>query len=713
MKALYLCEKPSQAKDIAQVLGANKRNDGYFEGDQNLVTWCFGHLLEMASPEDYNAEYKNWRIDDLPIIPEQWVWNVRKDAKKQFSIIKALFKKVDIIVIATDADREGEAIAREVMDKGGWQGEVKRLWLSALDETSIKNALDNVLPGRQTLSLYHAAVARSKADWLVGMSYSRLYTLLAQSSGVDGVMSVGRVQTPTLNLVVERDRLIESFKPQPYFNVVAQFSKDNICIQGKWRPPDNICDSNGRCINQSEAEAVANTCINQEAELVSSETKKIVEAAPLPYKLSALQKQASRLFRMGAQEVLDIAQSLYEKHKATTYPRTNCAYLPESQHGEAAVIIRSLDQQGQYGELAKNSDTTIKSKCWNDNKISAHHAIIPTSVNINIGVMSDEERLLYDLICRRYLMQFYPAQESDQTHIVFDANNSTFVANGRVNRIKGWKIVEKQQGTDNDKIEVEMPALSKGDSLIVVNTEIEQKITKPPAHYTEGTLIDAMENIGNQVDDPTFKKLLKETSGIGEEATRAAIIVTLLKRGFINKQGKNKNLISSTNARALIDALPEPIKSPLMTAIWEQALDDIANGERDAVQFIKDQEKAVTHLVKQVKQRAPKSFIDVSKATPSYHCPECKQPLFRRKANNGPGFFWGCSGYPECKTVLPDNKGKPGESRKNQKTTGKGCPECGEGKLIERLVKNGKNQGKKFIGCTQYPECKFTELLSD
>lgn len=712
MTDLYLCEKPSQAKDIAQVLGANQRQNGYYEGQNVLVTWCFGHLLEMATPDDYDPSLKQWRLDSLPIVPDKWVWKVRKDAKKQYNIIVSLFSKVNRIVISTDADREGEAIAREVMEKGNWHGEVTRLWLSALDQVSIKKALDNTLPGKQTLPLYHAAVARSKADWLVGMSYSRLYTLLAQSSGIEGVMSVGRVQTPTLNLVVERDRLIEGFQPSPYFNVIADFSKEMVSFQGKWRPDEKSCDTEGRCISHSLAQSVTEQCLNQHARVRVAETRRIKEQAPLPYKLSALQKQASRLFGMGAQEVLDIAQSLYEKYKVTSYPRTNCTYLPESQFQEATIIIKSLGQQTLYSEITKQADAGIKSKCWNDTKISAHHAIIPTSVKIDTGRMSSKEKQIYDLICRRYLMQFYPPQESDQTHIELDVNSLIFVANGRVSRMPGWKVVENIS-QEKTAVEAELPALSKGDLFTVIKTEIEQKITRPPTYYTEGTLIDAMENIGNQVDDPVFKKLLKDTSGIGEEATRAAIIVTLLKRGFISKQGPKKNLKSSTNARALIDALPDPIKSPLMTAIWEQALDEIALGTRDTEQFIQDQIKTVTHLVKHVRQNMPESFKKVSKAKPAFLCPECEQPLFRRKANNGSGFFWGCSGYPECKTTLPDIKGKPGESRKNQKTTGKACPECGKGELIERLVKNGQHQGKKFLGCTQYPACQFSEFLSD
>ncbi len=317
MKQLYLCEKPSQAKDIARVLGANQRNNGYFEGNGAIVTWCFGHLLEMAAPDDYDPALKSWTMESLPIIPTSWVLNVRKDAKKQVKIIFSLFKRVDEIVVSTDADREGEAIAREVMDAGGWKGHVTRLWLSAFDDKSIRNALDNLLPGEETVNLYKASSARSKADWLVGMTLSRLYTLSAQKSGFEGVMSVGRVQTPTLKLVVDRDRFIEGFTPVPYFNVMAEFQKTGMgeCFTGKWQVPEELSDKESRCLSQSLAQLVATRCLNKEATVLAVTTKRIKEAAPLLYSLSDLQQEASKRFGMGAQEVLNHAQSLYETHK--------------------------------------------------------------------------------------------------------------------------------------------------------------------------------------------------------------------------------------------------------------------------------------------------------------------------------------------------------------------------------------------------------------
>jgi DNA topoisomerase-3 len=432
MTQLYLCEKPSQAKDIARVLEAKQRNNGYFEGNGVIVTWCFGHLLEMASPEDYDPDLKSWRMETLPIIPQQWVWKIRKDAKKQYKIIVSLFKKVDVCIVSTDADREGESIAREVMERGGWKGPVTRLWLSALDDKSIQKALDNRLPGEQTENLYKAASARSKADWLVGMNLSRLYTLSARQLGHEGVMSVGRVQTPTLKLVVDRDRIIEEFKPVPYFDVLADCKpsgQGGDVFTGKWKVPDSIADEDrnlypisssssaslsfeSRCLSQSSAQAVAARCQGKDAIVTAATTKRIKEDPPLLFALSTLQQEASKRFGMGAQAVLDGAQSLYETHKLTTYPRTDCQYLPQSQYEAAAEILKTLQDVDEYQAIAGQADANIRSKVWNDKKITAHHAIIPTGSKLTTQ-LTDAEAKLYDLICRRYLAQFYPAYEFD------------------------------------------------------------------------------------------------------------------------------------------------------------------------------------------------------------------------------------------------------------------------------------------------------------
>jgi DNA topoisomerase III len=705
MKQLYLCEKPSQAKDIARVLGANQRHNGYFKGNDVIVTWCIGHLLEMAAPDDYDPDLKSWRLETLPIIPKEWILKVRKDAKKQYKIIVSLFKQADEIVVSTDADREGETIAREVMDRGGWKGPITRLWLSALDDKSIRHALDNRLPGEQTEALYQAASARSKADWLVGMTLSRLYTLSARQSGHEAVMSVGRVQTPTLKLVVDRDRIIENFKRVAYFDVMADFQKmDQVEVfAGKWKVPDAIADEEGRCLNQSSAQAVATRCHGKDATVIAITTKRIKEAPPLLYALSTLQQEASKRFGMGAQAVLDCAQALYETHKVTSYPRTDCQYLPESQQGDAESIIKTLQNIDEYQAIAGQADASYRSKVWNDKKITAHHAIIPTGGKLTTQ-LTESEKKLYDLICRRYLAQFYPAYEVDQTHIEMIVGEDGFLATGKRMVVSGWKVVEQNPAERSSA--KELPNIDKGDTLKVVNTKVEHKQTQPPARHTEGTLIQAMKNIGKWVENPALKKRLKETSGIGTEATRASIIEVLLKRKFITKQGK-KHLVSTVQARALIDALPEPVKDPATTAVWEQALDDIAQGKGNAMQFVQDQAAMVIRLTERVKQGVPSAFKVLETNTEKFSCSECDHFLVRRKGKNG--FFWGCQNYPECKVTLPDDKGRPGKAKAKAEPTDKPCPECEGGMMLMRTVKKGKKRGKTFLGCNRYPACSHTE----
>lgn len=707
MTALYLCEKPSQAKDIARVLGANQRRDGYFEGQQTIVTWCFGHLLEMAAPEDYDPELKSWRFETLPIIPGKWVWKVRKDAKKQYNIIVGLFKQADELVISTDADREGESIAREVMERGGWNGPVSRLWLSALDDQSIRKALANRLPGQRTEPLYAAAAARSKADWLVGMSLSRLYTLSARQSGYEGgVMSVGRVQTPTLKLVVDRDRVIEHFKPVPYFDVTATFQpNDQASFSGKWQVPEDMADDEGRCLNRSTALAVAERCRGKTAVVRNVATKRIKESAPLPYSLSALQQDASNRFGMGAQVVLDTAQALYETHKLTTYPRTDCDYLPQTQFESAAAIIDVLKVDDEFRSIAEHADFAIRSKAWNDKKITAHHAIIPTGVKRSGSLNANESRL-YELIVRRYLSQFYPDYEYDRTVVDIAIGDDRFKSIGKRVVVTGWRLVVQDGREKGEKDEPVLPKLAQDDPLAVSECRVDDKETKPPARYTEGTLIQAMKNVGKWVENPALKKRLKDTSGIGTEATRASIIELLLKRGFIVKQ--KKHLVSSEKARSLIDVLPEPVKDPATTAVWEQALEDIAQGNGDPDRFVEDQANMVSRLVERVKQQGMQAqFKALAENTQQYSCPKCEHPLVRRKSKNG--FFWGCRNYPDCQVVLPDDKGKPGKPREKAESTGQRCSECGEGELVKRVVRNGKNKGETFLGCNRYPECRYTE----
>lgn len=598
MTRVFLAEKPSQARDIARVLGARTRQDTHIEGKGVAITWAYGHLLEMAPPDAYGDGLEQWSLDTLPIIPDQWQVNVRAKVKGHYKAVAKLLRSADEVVLATDADREGETIGRELLDHAGYRGPVRRLWLSALDDKSIRDALDNILPGERTAPLYHAGLARSRADWLVGMNLTRAYTLAAQANGYRGVLSVGRVQTPTLKLVVDRDREIENFQPVPYYELWVTCEHDHGTWSARWQPPAAVADDEGRCLDRRTAAAAADAIANGRGRVTYAETKRKREAAPLPFDLSSLQQTASKRFGFGAQQVLDIAQSLYENHKATTYPRTDCRYLPTSQQAEAGDVLKALAQSdAQIRDAVDGADARVRSRVWNDNKITAHHAIIPTAQRVDTSRMSRDEYKLYDLIRRHYVAQFYPDHEYDHTRIDVTAADHVFVATGRITRKPGWRHVLRPGAQDDDEQQA-LPRVERDDPVGLSDATIHDKETQPPKRYTEGTLIAAMKNIASHVTDDTLKAKLKETTGIGTEATRAGIIKTLLKRGFL--ETKKKTLCSTDAARALVDALPAPVKDPGTTGLWEQSLDEIANGRVRMEDFVERQMAWMRQLVEHV-----------------------------------------------------------------------------------------------------------------
>uniref|UniRef100_UPI003C7DF947 DNA topoisomerase n=1 Tax=Pseudomonas veronii TaxID=76761 RepID=UPI003C7DF947 len=394
---LFLCEKPSQGRDIAKVLGANRRGDGCLIGTDSTVTWCIGHLLETAPPEAYGAQYKSWSLDQLPIIPTQWQAEVKPKTAAQFKVIKRLLSEASTVVIATDADREGEMIARELLELCTYQGPIQRLWLSALNDASIRKALLSLKSSQETCLLYHSALARSRADWLIGMNLSRLFTLLGRRAGYDGVLSVGRVQTPTLRLVVDRDRAIASFVSVPYWDVEVHLSSMGQPFIASWQPPSSGSDEAGRCLQQATAGQAAQAISSNKTSIVLSLlTEHFREAPPLPFDLSTLQEVCSRKLGLGAQETLNIAQALYENHKATTYPRSDCRYLPASMFNEVpAVFDALLKSDPALLPVLRRLDRSQHSRVWNDAKVTAHHSIIPTTEPANLERMCEQERQAY------------------------------------------------------------------------------------------------------------------------------------------------------------------------------------------------------------------------------------------------------------------------------------------------------------------------------
>ncbi|MFL9815219.1 DNA topoisomerase III [Stutzerimonas sp. VN223-3] len=589
---LFLCEKPSQAKDIAKVLGATRRGDGCWVGTSVTVTWCIGHLLETAPPDAYDTRYKQWVLADLPIVPERWKMLVKPKTASQFKAVKRLLGEARELIIATDADREGEMIARELVEHCRYRGPIQRLWLSALDDASIRKALGMLRSGSETFSLYQSALGRSRADWLIGMNMSRLFTLLGRQSGYQGVLPVGRVQTPTLRLVVDRDRSIADFVPVAFWAIEVQLSSDGTQFIAQWRARDDLCDDQGRCLDQSVAQQAADAMRDDgNARLHKLKTERMREVAPLPFDLGTLQEVCSKKLGLGAQETLDIAQALYETHKVITYPRSDCGYLPLSQHGDAPAIVAALRHADPaLGELQQHLDASRKSRAWNDAKVSAHHGIIPTAAAKPLDRLVGNQRAVYTLIRARYLAQFLPNHEYDRTQADFDCAGQALRAVGKQIVEPGWKraLPEALAATRREiAVPQTLPALRQGQECPVKDLILKDLWTQPPKPFNEGDLIKAMKNVAKLVDDPKLKQKLKDTTGIGTEATRAGIIQGLLDRGYLTKQGKA--LAATPAAFSLIDAVPRAIADPGTTAIWEQALDMVQSGEMSLEEFVSKQ----------------------------------------------------------------------------------------------------------------------------
>ncbi|PND30070.1 DNA topoisomerase III [Achromobacter pulmonis] len=659
---LFLCEKPSQGKDIGRILGATQRGEGCLNGSGVTVTWCIGHLVEAAAPEAYDEQLKRWSIEQLPIIPQQWRVEVKPKTATQFKVVKALLAKATQLVIATDADREGELIAREIIELCGYRGSIERLWLSALNDASIRAALGKLRPSAETLPMYYSALARSRADWLVGMNLSRLFTVLGRQAGYDGVLSVGRVQTPTLKLVVDRDREIAAFVSVPYWAIDVSLSASGQSFTAQWVPPDAYTDDTGRCLQQPVAQQAAQHIRGAgSAQVVSVETERVREGPPLLFDLGTLQEVCSKQLGLDVQETLEIAQALYETHKATTYPRSDSGYLPESMFAEVSMVLDSLlKTDPSLRPIMDQLDRSQRSRAWNDSKVTAHHGIIPTLEPANLSAMSEKELAVYRLIRAHYLAQFLPHHEFDRTVANLACGQQKLAATGKQVVVKGWRLVltEPQPDEDGDaaaRSQV-LPALREGLACLVADVDLKALKTLPPRPYTQGELVKSMKGVAKLVTDPRLKQKLRDTVGIGTEATRANIISGLIARGYIVKKGRA--IRASDAAFTLIDAVPAAIADPGTTAVWEQALDMIEAGQLTLDVFIGKQAAWISQLIAQY------SIASLSIKVPQGPaCPQCGAPTRQRSGKSGP--FWSCSRYPDCKGTLPVESGtsKRGASR--------------------------------------------------
>jgi len=667
---LFIAEKPSLAAAIAaQLPGTANKTRTHIAVGNDVVTWCIGHILEQFMPEDYDPALKQWRAESLPIAPAQWKLRIKDGMEGQVKAIGELLKKADTVVNAGDPDREGQLLVDEVLLYLGNRKPVSRVLVSDYNETPVKKALASIQSNdaAQFRGWYESALARSRFDWLFGLNLTRAYTLAARRIGYDGVLSVGRVQTPTLGLVVARDHAIENFKPIPFYTLTAAIEHASGAFAANWRAKQGQpgLDDEGRLIDTATAQALAARLTGKPARILKYEKKPANEHAPLPFSLSSLQMAANDRHGLTAQQVLDTCQSLYETHKLTTYPRTDCNYLSEAQHGDAANIIAVVTaNMPELATVAKKADTSRKSPAFNDTKVTAHHAIVPTSRRIDAASLADNERKVYDMIVRAYLAQFFPPSQFMKTDIEVDIDGEKFTAKGKTPVSAGWREVyalpepdSENGGADDEDDKQALPVMSQGDAAQCRQCTANNRKTTPPQRFTEKLLLAAMVDIHKYVDDPAAKARLKEGQGIGTEATRAGIIEELKKRGFIGPlKAGSKQIVSSPAGRGLIAALPAHAKNPALTGICEQALDMVAAGRLSGSDFIARNMQLITKLVAD----AASATLNVP-VTPTFPCPQCKAGQLKKR-NGKNGAFWSCTNWnadPKCNASYDDFRGKP------------------------------------------------------
>lgn len=701
---LYIAEKPSLGRAIAAALpGPHQKGQGWIrcgKGSQAAtVTWCIGHLLEPAEPARYDPSWKSWRLEHLPLLPKQWLLMPRDSVKQQLTVLKALIRQAEIITHAGDPDREGQLLVDEVLEHAGAKVPVKRILINDLTPAAVTKAVNSPRDNSEFRQLSLSAQARQQADWLYGINLTRFYTLSYQQQGEQGVYSVGRVQTPVLGLVVERDNAIEHFQAKPWYRVEAQFHArepdvDQRPFIARWLPDENYSqylDEENRLLDPSVAQAIAASVEGRPGQIVESRFRDRREAPPLPLSLSVLQIEAGRLYGMAAREVLDTAQSLYERHQLITYPRSDCRYLPEDQRQQASQVMQAISRVAPALEpLLGNLDSGRKSSAWNDRKVDAHHAIIPTTRG-STRALSDAEQKIYGLVSRYYLMQFAPDAVHREGRLTVQVQEHRFRATETAVSSPGWKTLQIHKRDASEPAEkAPLPRLDKNEPVVCSQCAANERQTRPPQPFTDATLLQAMTNIARFVADAELRKTLRETDGLGTEATRTSIIETLFKREYLYRE---KRFIRATaKGKGLIAALPDAVRTPDRTALWESTLEAIRSGEADAGLFLTNLRTEIQELI----HRAPSGEEDAG-ARQGVHCPKCRAPMVEREGKFGA--FFACTRYPKCKGTRPIEDNAP-EDGTGQKPIP--CPHCFS-PLVRRRSKKGW-----FWGCSNFPACRQT-----
>ncbi|QDQ02688.1 DNA topoisomerase III [Lysinibacillus fusiformis] len=658
---IVIAEKPDQAAKLAAPFSFTKK-PGYFEVKPNtyfpdgaLITWAIGHLCELKAPEEYNPAWKKWTLETLPIIPDRFEYKVTKSKYKQFNVIKGLVKRPDIreIIIGGDAGREGELIIRTILKVCAVNKPMKRLWISSLTENAVKNGFSNLLPEEKTRDIYFEALSRSCADWLIGINTSRLYTVLLKKNGVKDVFSIGRVQTPTLALIVKREHEIANFKSEPFWEVDAEFNFDGKMLKAKWHK-NNI----SRVQEEKQAIAIANFCINKNVEItnIKKETKEY--APPLLFNLSALQATANKAYKFSPQNTLDILQKLYLKG-LVSYPRSDSQFLTIEEAKTLPIILENLSKIDKFKNLLPPPTNSImhNKRFVNEKKVTDHHAIIITEQLPNFSKLSAEEEKIYDLVVRQVIAAHYNNAIFSYTTIhSLVEKRAEFISKGKVQIEEGWrKVIYHSKDTLSTEEDELLPLLNENELGIVSKTNVKKGETQPPNRYSEGNLITVMKTAGKHLEDAELEKVLSKTEGLGTEATRAGIIGTLKDRNYI--EVKKNQVFATTKGMLLIEALGESIlTSPSMTGKWEQRLTEIGEGNASPKAFMEQVKKLADKLISDANEREKEwafnqNAVDKITANNPYNkkykkektvvgkCILCEGSIIDH------GTFYGCSNY--------------------------------------------------------------------
>ncbi|WP_017209631.1 DNA topoisomerase III [Clostridium beijerinckii] len=680
-KTLVLAEKPSVGRDLAKVLKCNQNKGSYIEGSKYIVTWAMGHLVGLMDPEGYDNKYKEWKMETLPMLPKHMKLTVLKKTGRQYNEVKKQLLRNDVsdIVIATDAGREGELVARWILEKSGVKKPFKRLWISSQTEKAILDGFRNLKPGAAYENLYKAAVCRAEADWLVGLNVTRALTCKYNAQ-----LSAGRVQSPTLSMIVLREDEIRNFKPKTYYTLEGKTRGFNLAWVNK--------DNNSRIFDEEFANKVASKLKNSEGKIVNINEANKKKFSPALYDLTELQRDANKIWGYSAKQTLNIMQRLYENYKILTYPRTDSRYITTDIVATIPDRLKAISI-GEYRIVAEEllKGKIIGNKSFVDNsKVSDHHAIIPTEQRPNLALLSSEERKIYDLVVKRFLSVMLPPFEYIQTTIEAEVHGEKLVAKGKVIKAKGWKKLYDRLEEDSDEEEIKeqvLPTVSIGDSIRVESVNIKKGETKPPARFTEATLLSAMESPHKYINvSKEAAKTLGETGGLGTVATRADIIEKLFNSFVIEKKGKE--IIPTSKGKQLMELVPKDLKSPLLTAKWESQLDEISKGKRDDHSFIKEMKNYSVALVEDVKGTNNK-FVHDNKT--GKKCPNCGKYLLEVKGKNG------------VMNVCQDRE--CGYRESVARVTNARCPEC-----KKKLELRGNGEGAIYV-CPG-SNCNFREKAS-